>query len=350
MKAIARRAALRIPGWLCLVILGLCSPAWAMASGARLPIRQPHTTALLQPASSRPVACTHGKTLSVVAHPDDDLLFMNPDQNDAIQHKQCVMVLYLTAGDRGEGLPYLQARERGLMAAYAAMARVANHWQTDGWLVGGHTVVRHTLKAAPRVQLIMLRIPDPWLGHGWGSLTPLSQLESVAHTGVLTYAPYPTHFDRNSLIQWLSAVIQAVQPNDIRLMDGSITIPYTQLCWRCRGHDHPDHIASARLVQAAIQAMPGPYRSQRYLGYPSQERPGNLDASQKALKTAVFLRYMANDPRYCARQSKCSRPRGPEAAWVWRQYRLDDDAAGPMPKLLLASPQTSLSASAKSPD
>jgi hypothetical protein len=238
-------------------------------------------------------------------------------------------VVYLTAGDRGEGQPYLLARERGIMAAYASMSGVANRWRTDGWRVDGRTVVRHTLLAAPRVELVMLRIPDPWLGPGWGSLTPLSRLESVPGTGVRAYAPYPEDYTRDSLVAWLAALIETVHPDDVRLMDASVDIPYDKLCWRCPGHDHPDHIASARLVEDAMRKAPGAYRQQAYLGYPSQERPANLDDSQKAVKTAVFLRYMANDPHYCRRQSHCSRPRGPEAAWVWRQYPITPGLTAP---------------------
>lgn len=266
--------------------------------------------------------CPSGTILAIIAHPDDDLLFMNPDQSNAIAQGFCVWTVYLTSGDRGSGLPYSLARERGLKAAYAHMASVANHWATNGWDLAGATVVHHVLQAQPRVHLLMLRIPDPWLGAGWGSLTPLSRLESTPNAQVRTEAPYRQAFSRASLVAWLARLIQAVQPKVIRLMDASITIPYQKLCWRCHGHDHPDHIASARLVLAAMQLAPGAYHSQAYLGYPSQELPANLSQSEKALKTVTFLRYMANDWRYCPAQTHCGRPHGPEAAWVWRQYRL----------------------------
>ncbi|MGB6009276.1 PIG-L family deacetylase [Castellaniella sp.] len=304
--------------------LGFCllisQTAWAAAASTT-----PAIATLGQPAPLP--ACWRGTILTFVAHTDDDLLFMNPDQADAIRQGQCMRVVYFTAGDRGEGQPYLQARERGIMAAYARMAKVANHWRDDGWSVGGRTVLRHTLQAAPRVQLIMLRIPDPWLGPGWGSLTPLSRMESVPHTGVRAYAPYRESYTRDSLVTWLASLIQAVQPSTIRLMDASIATPYTQLCWRCRGHDHPDHIAGARLVRDAMRLAPGSYLAQAYLGYPSQEQPANLSATERAFKTGTFLRYMVDDPRYCRPHAPCSRANGPAAAWVWRQYRIDADGA-----------------------
>ncbi|MGB6242122.1 MAG: PIG-L family deacetylase [Castellaniella sp.] len=291
--------------------------ALAASTPATPPIAEHHAVPL--------PSCWRGTVLAFVAHPDDDLLFMNPDQYNAIRQGQCMRVVYLTAGDRGEGQPYLQARERGIMAAYARMARTANRWRDDGWPVGGRIIVRHTLLTAPQVQLIMLRIPDPWLGPGWGSLTPLSRLESIPLTDAQSYAPYRETYTRDGLVSWLSRLIQAVQPSTIRLMDSSIAIPYTKLCWHCPGHDHPDHIAGAKLVREAMQIASGSYLVQAYLGYPSQERPANLSTTETALKTTTFLRYMANDPHYCRPQAPCSRPKGPETAWVWRQYRIGPD-------------------------
>ncbi|WP_322994719.1 PIG-L family deacetylase [Castellaniella sp.] len=274
------------------------------------------------PVQATPAACERGTVLAIVAHPDDDLLFMNPDQSNAIHQGRCVWTVYLTSGDRGSGLPYLLARERGIQAAYAHMAGVANRWITSSWTVMNKPVVRHVLRDQPRIHLLMLRIPDPWLGAGWGSLTPLSLLESTPGTNIRTDAPYEQTYSRNDLVDWLAQLIQAVRPNEVRLMDASIQIPYQKLCWRCRGHDHPDHIASARLVNEAMQEAPGSYHQQAYLGYPSQELPANLSPAAKALKTVTFLRYMANDWRYCPVQARCARPHGPEAAWVWRQYHL----------------------------
>ncbi|MFV0283687.1 MAG: PIG-L family deacetylase [Castellaniella sp.] len=272
------------------------------------------------PPPSMPVDCEQGKVLSFVAHPDDDLLFMNPDQDDAIKEGRCVHTVYLTAGDRGEGLGYTLARERGIKAAYASMADTTNDWRTDGLRVGRHTLVRHILRANARVQLIMLRLPDPWLGTGWGSLTPMSRVESVRHARVRSYAPYPDTYTRRELVHLLADLIRQERPQAIRLMDASIPTPYRSLCWRCAGHDHPDHIAGARLVEAAMAITPGPYVHTAYLNYPSQERQANLDTARAARKTAIYLRYAKDDPHSCPPGTDCSKPRGPEAAWVKRQY------------------------------
>ncbi len=305
-----------IPPILALALLH-ASPAQATLPAAA---SQAIPKATVQNAQPAPADCAGGKVLSFVAHPDDDLLFMNPDQDDAIRQGRCVHTVYLTAGDRGEGLDYTLARERGIMAAYAEMAGAADAWSTDGLAVGGHTLVRHTLRANTRIQLIMLRLPDPWLGAGWGSLTPLSRVESVPHARVRSYAPYPDTYTRGELIRLLADLIRQEHPRDVRLMDPSITIPYRSLCWRCAGHDHPDHIAGARLVEAAMALAPGTYSITRYLNYPSQELQANLDAAQTARKTAIYLRYAQDDPLTCPPGDDCSAPQGPEAIWVGRQY------------------------------
>ena len=313
----------------CLPLLYLLHPLPTLAAlpGPSAPQPAAPLHAPAQVIAPSPGDCTAGKVLSFVAHPDDDLLFMNPDQDDAIRQGRCVHTVYLTTGDRGEGMGYTLARERGIMAAYADMAGVADAWSTDGLPVGQHTLVRHTLRANPRVQLIMLRLPDPWLGDGWGSLTPLSRLESVRHARVRSYAPYPDTYTRGELVRMLATLIRQERPQAIRLMDPAIHVPYRLLCWRCAGHDHPDHIAGARLVERAMTLAPGSYTRTNYLNYPSQERQSNLDAAQTARKTAIYLRYAVDDPRTCPPGTPCTRPTGPEASWVGRQYYTQPAAA-----------------------
>ena len=298
----------RPKAWICAIFFFMSLPCGAMAAPTE-------------------ADCPSGSAMAVVAHTDDDLLFMNPDQDKAIRQGWCVWTVYLTAGDRGEGLPYLQQRERGIMAAYAAMAEVPDQWTTDGLHVDGRTLVRHTLYGNPRVQLIMLRIPDPWLGSGWGSLTPLSRLESVPDTRVRSYGPHHETYTRSQLVDLLASLIQAEQPQEVRTMDPTIKVAYQELCWRCKGHDHPDHIASARLMDDAMASAPGLYTRVAYLDYPSQDRPANLSAAQASHKTAIFLRYMRDDPHYCPDASRCSEVRGPEAKWVQRQYTVSNSRA-----------------------
>ena len=78
-----------------------------------------------------PAICTSANSrMNVVAHEDDDILFMNPPTSLDVAAGRCLTTVYLTAGDDGLGASYWHGREDGAMAAYATMARVNNAWTT----------------------------------------------------------------------------------------------------------------------------------------------------------------------------------------------------------------------------
>lgn len=68
--------------------------------------------------------------MNLVAHEDDDILFIASPTYTDVAARRCLTTVFLTAGDDGLGASYWQAREDGAMAAYAKMASVANSWTT----------------------------------------------------------------------------------------------------------------------------------------------------------------------------------------------------------------------------
>ncbi|WP_369326717.1 PIG-L family deacetylase [Alcaligenes nematophilus] len=265
-------------------------------------------------------ACYGSRDLVVVGHMDDDLLFMNPDLSSNIQAGGCMQVLYLTASERKGGLEYMYSREQGVRAAYAYMAGLVNEWQQTRLMVGSASIAQFTLRARPGIQLSHLRLQDPWLGPGWGSLTPLSRAESVPGQTVQTLDSPQQTLNREQLVQTLAALIRLYRPTSVRYLDDTNPVPYTQLCWRCSGHGHPDHIASARLVREAMLAAPGNYAQIGYVDYPIQEQARNLTLNEIHSKTEIFRRYAWHDQHACKGPAVCQEPAGPAAAWVQRSY------------------------------
>lgn len=273
----------------------------------------------------------HGiKDLVFVPHQDDDLLFMNPDIAATIDAGGCVQVVYLTAAERGEGMKYMLGRARGVRAAYALLAGKPDHWSRSVARYGGRHQFRFVLKNDPRIALLHFRLGDPWLGGtGWGDLTPLSRVESVPGAVAFALGPYQESYDRHALVAAIADIIRDYGATTIRHMDDTIAIPYTKLCWRCMGNDHPDHIASARLVRDAMAIAPGNYAEVGYVDYPTQERPPNLSAREIAEKTRVFHRYAQDDYRYCRNPALCKEPLGPAASWVARSYYIERHSTPP---------------------
>ena len=94
--------------------------------------------------------CRGGLHRLVVAHPDDDLFFQNPDIRTDIVARKCVHTVYVTSGDAGAGAQYSRNREKGVQAAYAKMAGVANLWLPVPLKVGSQTITSTFLVFAPR--------------------------------------------------------------------------------------------------------------------------------------------------------------------------------------------------------
>src|SRR5579864_7383054 len=101
-----------------------------------------------------------GTTLNMVAHADDDLLFLSPHLLHDIQAGRTVRTVFLTAGDSGADADYWRGREAGIKAAYAQMSGVADAWTQSDAGIAEHPIPIFTLTAYPSVSLAFMRLPD----------------------------------------------------------------------------------------------------------------------------------------------------------------------------------------------
>lgn len=131
------------------------------------------TAATISPLADATVASTPSTTthpgallcverlLNIVAHMDDDLLFLSPDLLHSIGAHACVKTIYLTADDAGHGVARMRDKEAGARAAYAWLATSQDTWsetiddQVARWELSGGLV-----------QIVGLRLPDGGYGAG----------------------------------------------------------------------------------------------------------------------------------------------------------------------------------------
>ncbi|MGW6784174.1 PIG-L family deacetylase [Streptomyces sp. NPDC054987] len=298
-------------------------------------------------APQRP-SVTQGTVVQFVAHPDDDLFFMNPDLSRSISTGVKVTTVYLTAGEsdgRNEAhsphlqdparpadhAAYAEARQNGIRAAYAEMAtgRRTSAWQrTSVPTTGGGSAEVDVLLARPEVNLVWMQMrearsisgdnPDSLRGL-WDGKVPALGSQLASGTPVTT----PFTYTRDQAVQAIANVLALYRPTTIRTQDP------TPGRTRPAGApaDHQDHIYGARFVQAATEryattaAGPRPHFSvQNYVSYPNSSLPPTLDAKAAEEKLGYLKTYAWSDhqdwcgsPAGCGDRKTATRPTG--AGW-----------------------------------
>ena len=255
-------------------------------------------------------AATCARTvLSVVAHQDDDLLFMNPDLENELRNGSCAVTVFVTAGDIGAGTSYWVERELGPQSAYNTMLGLAENtsWSANQRTFAGHSVHTVTSGGAGNVTLIYLRLPDGGLqGNGFPS-TGNESLAKLADGRISTIDAIDgsATYTRSGLVEMLAAIVAATAPTAVHTQDA-----------RAGQADHIDHIVTAQFSQEALIGFTGTVEA--YRGYTIANEPANVTGAELTRKTAALVAYSNHDPYLCGSPSDC--PSGVEAEWNERQY------------------------------
>jgi uncharacterized repeat protein (TIGR01451 family) len=275
--------------------------------------------------------CPDGTTLNVVAHEDDDLLFLSPDVLHDVQSDRCVTTVYLTAGDDGDVQSYWEGREAGVEAAYASMAGVPDSWTQSTLSVKDsdnvtHSIVMQNLDGDQNVSLIFMRLPD---GKDDGSGFPSDNNESLKKlwTGNSSTRVHPVDgsstsgYSKLGLESVLTSFMNQFQPDIIRTQD------YVNTGVLGANDDHSDHQATGLLTYAAQQTYTTPHTIRAYYDYESPNYPQNVYGADLAAKQDTYYLYDAYDPHVnCTSQANCE---ATYAAWLERQYTVPFANAGP---------------------
>ncbi|WP_097867704.1 PIG-L family deacetylase [Streptomyces sp. rh34] len=268
--------------------------------------------------------------LQIVAHPDDDLYFMNPTAFQAMKAGVRTTTVYLTSGDAQGENPrpwstepvvadreaYGRARQNGLRAAYAAMvlgdrtaAWTSGTWQTAD---GGLAEV-YSLAAAPWVTLFFLNIRQ----HGTpeGPSRSLHVLWRGEAERVPTLVPRGGlvgdvfWYTRPGVVATLVNLMEIVRPTVIRTMDPDPDRLVHDENFPQRHDygdlsDHCDHTAAALFSWTAISQYRGPaegrhFAVEAFRGYYNERWPHNLSPQAVSLKEFFLNIYGAADGYDC---------------------------------------------------
>ncbi|MCX5378664.1 PIG-L family deacetylase [Streptomyces sp. NBC_00091] len=317
-------------------VVGFCA---ATAAGSMLILRGNEALAGLDApttADSRATTATAadapdpGRVLQIVAHPDDDLYFMNPDLRYSIAAGHPVTSVYLTSGE-ADGInagaaqqastppnkpAYAEARQNGIRAAYAKMAtgdRSSAWKRTVVPTKGGGQAEVDILVAKPEVNLVWLQLREagnvyadvPDSLHGlWDGRVP--HLESVLASG--SPVRHGFTYTKDQVVRTIEGILERYRPTTVRAQDPTPgrfqdTKRYT---------DHQDHFYGARFVQMATEAYAREVKDrphfavQNYVGYFNGSLPSALDPGEAKEKLDILGTYAWLDKEnHCGSDAGC---------------------------------------------
>ena len=236
------------------------------------------------PGSARAANCGAGTLVTVVAHLDDDLLFVDPAISERLDAGWCITTVHLIGGANGSDFAYVQTRERASRLAYARMAGVPDEWIETNIPIAGKLVHQMVLKAKPQVRLLEFRLPG---GAVRGGRVPLGLLwEQRA-----TLSTYPMNADGSVRVQYdrasLSATLKVIlaEASQIYTLNPD-TVPFLE---------HPDHIYAARITRHVAQTLNKSVPIEYHITYPTGDWPGNVPAAEVQRKRDIVASYFSVD-------------------------------------------------------
>ncbi|KAL5360826.1 hypothetical protein BJX96DRAFT_165458 [Aspergillus floccosus] len=258
-------------------------------------------------------ATATAQTVNIVAHEDDDLLFLNPDLLNEIESGRSIRTIFVTAGDAGNDQIYWGSREEGSRAAYAEMSGVDNTWTQSDAGIPGYSIPLFTLDSNPSISLVFLRLPDGNDGgEGFGGRGSLQQLWQGTIPSLTSFTD--SSYSRDSLVDVLRQLLDGFEHDRVNTQD---------FVHAYGDGDHSDHHSTAYFVREAVDDC-GNGQVTAYMGYPVVSQPQNVEDGELYQKTEAFYTYAAHDRNTCSSAETCSGR--DEAAWILRQYQVDQFA------------------------
>ncbi|KJS63333.1 PIG-L family deacetylase [Streptomyces rubellomurinus] len=267
-------------------------------------------------AVGAPVAAGSGPLfMQVVAHEDDDILFMNPDLSNALANGTPSVTVFVTAGNitgdcagsscdgpAGDSVRTWN-RQMGAINAYSRMTGVGDtdpstdevgHWTAEVCWVAGKQVERYVLKDRP-VHLIFLNLHDM----GLAGLLDGGTGTTIVPKGSLLSGP--STYTAADVVEVLRQLMVTYQPTVLRAQD---ELPDSRYAG-----DHSDHVTAAKFAGQAASQYGGALIQVNYRDYNITDSPANLDPATAGVKGLFVSEYASHD-----------HGGGWETAWYSRMY------------------------------
>jgi hypothetical protein len=247
-------------------------------------------------------------TMFIIAHFDDDMIFMQPELLHAIEAGSLTTV-YVTSGDLIHGNKRAEHTFEAARVAYAAAAG-ASDWDC-GYLRVGESPVHHCRLPDAQISLIGLDIPDGG--------TQGDEVSSLLHLVDRTVSSLPImgavggRATAATITETLAALITATAPDEIHALDLAA----------CHGRDHSSHLLSSSFaLWAAAQAgYPGAMRFHR--GYNVDAEPVTLSQDDYDLVVPMLAHFEACYYGCAPCGSPCTELNEAHETWMHRQYSSD---------------------------
>ena len=265
--------------------------------------------------------CQGPTIMNIVAHQDDDLLFMNPALIHDIHFGYCIRSIYLTAGDAGNDAPYWLSREKGSEAAYDYMLGSSQVW------------IQHTIRLPNRqyvsldqpaknnkISLIFMHLPDGNLNGEGFAATNFESTSQLLHGSIdhLTTVDNQSTYTSRQLIDDLESFMLTYLPTQIRTQANFIGTRYP---------DHSDHMTTGSFATAAREQFEvKQYANQvqipitYYIGYPIHSFDPNITGQDLTDKENAFQAYAMFDGGVCHSISECTQNHE-YGSYLTRQYQ-----------------------------
>ncbi|MFK4225031.1 PIG-L family deacetylase [Streptomyces sp. NPDC019890] len=298
-------------------------------------------TATADPAPGMPIASSRrAQLMQILAHPDDDLYFMNPDTQRMLDAGVPLVSVYVTAGEHdgrnhipgekdvpADKADYSSARHQGLRQAYAALIgldKFADWTKGVVSLNGDRQAEINTLtNGSRRVELIFLNLPM----HTARRYMALPSLWQDRALGLNTVVAADSRlrrtvaYDYDALIDVLVGLMEQYRPTVIQTLDPDPDIQHSDEATRKKDSeqhgysDHADHTAVASFSWAAMVRwvahatkddgeVPG-FVATSFRGYYNRHWPKNLPVPVLREKATGLVPYGGDPDWECGNPAGC---------------------------------------------